>query len=66
MLHTFKKILKNECFSRAEQESYMNLLRKYLETIYPKEMAKANFAMLMKQLQYTRSISEVHVRLAKK
>lgn len=51
---------------RAEQESYMNLLRKYLETIYPKEMAKANFAMLMKQLQYTRSISEVHVRLAKK
>ncbi len=47
---------------RNEQQSYINLLKNYLETIYDNGIAETMFHKLMAQLEFTRSISEIHIK----
>lgn len=47
---------------RAEQEIYIHLMKRYVETLYDDEKAQTTFNKLLNQLKFTRSISEIHVK----
>ena len=46
----------------SEQQCYINLLKRYLQTIYDETLAESTFYKLMDQLKITTTVSEVHIK----
>ncbi|CAG2102678.1 unnamed protein product [Medioppia subpectinata] len=47
---------------RVEQQGYISLLKRYLQTIYDETLGESIFYKLMDQLKFTATTSEVHIK----